>query len=336
MRNLRSMRPIPGARGLWRSIVPFIALVLAYLAQPRELAAAPQVWFAPLDWFVRPEAGYGGAPDYMALFQPGPGQSILSHIQVLKLYPQFIQRASDSDLRTIFSTLERYHVSLAFEGGVLTESGRCGHRIEGFGTAAGAAQVAAKIKRLGGNLGYLTMDEPAFYGHVFSGPRACHESLAAVAGDAAKNVAALEQIFPQVRVGDGEPVGDQADASVIREYVQWADAFRTAAGRPLAFFQADIQWSKPWRGPLEQLSVLLKQRTIPLGIIVNGNDNAASDRDWIAQAMAHVRAVEADPKITVDQAVFQSWRPHPTHVFPVNDPGTFSYLLNWYFQQQGR
>jgi len=299
------------------------------------LANPPQIWFAPLDWFVRPEVGYGGSMDYMALFQPQSPDGILSQVAVFKVYAQFIKWANDDDLRRIFAELEHRHIALAMETGILTASARCGNGVEGYG-GNGVAKLAARIARLGGDLAFIVMDEPAFYGHHFSGANTCHDDLPDIARDAAMNLAAVKAVFPQLRTGDGEPIGPSPGDSMIQEYARWADAFLAETGESLAFFQTDVQWKESWRIPLKKLAVVLRERKIPLGVIYNGNDDDTSDTAWVAHAEAHYRSVEADSGITPDQAVFQSWVSHPSHLLPDTDPGTFAYLLSRYHQAAPR
>ena len=63
-------------------------------------AATPQVWFCPLDPLFRPEVNYGGSPQYLSLFTPSaPWTQAASHVNVFKIYPQWIGSATDSDLR---------------------------------------------------------------------------------------------------------------------------------------------------------------------------------------------------------------------------------------------
>jgi hypothetical protein len=288
-----------------------------------------QLWFAPLDWFVRPWSGARGAADYMALFQ-SPGDSVLSRINVFILNGPFLRWVSDDDLNQILQGLREHRVALALEGGLLTADTSCGQHVEGFG-GQDTLKHARRLLHLGGDLTFFAMDEPAWYGHIFSGTNACHWTMDEIARNAAKNVAALKTIFPHIVVGDVEPVGSSRQG-LIEDYRIWVDAFRRAAGQPLAFFHADVQWKQSWHVPLKELAALLRRQKIPLGVIYNGNDDDASDEIWIANAEAHYRAVEADPEIEPGQAIFQSWVSHPSKLFPDTDPGAFSHLLRRYRQ----
>src|SRR2546421_1091391 len=105
-RNSRSREPIP-----WRSVVAAVAIFIASLVHSRDsaFAGSRQVWFAPLDWFVRPEVGFGGSTDYMALFGAQSPNGILSHVNVFKIYAQFALSGEDDNLRRVFAELKRRH-----------------------------------------------------------------------------------------------------------------------------------------------------------------------------------------------------------------------------------
>jgi hypothetical protein len=294
-------------------------------------AGSPQVWFAPMDWLARqPPGGPNGFTkhdDYMTLF----GSTVMSRVAVFKLYPQLVTWASDDDLRHIFASLKHQNIALAIEAGVLTDTDRCGRGVEGYG-GSDAARLAERIAKLGGDLAYVAMDEPAWFGHYFGGPNACRAPLADIALDAADNIAAVRAIFPKVKIGDIEPVGSSPEDGLVHEYGEWIDAYQQAVGEPLAFFHADVQWAKPWVAPVAKLAADLKSKAIPFGIIYNGNGDDTSDQAWVAHAEAHYLAYEADGRSAPDQAVFQSWVAHPSHLLPDTDPGAFGYLLRRYFR----
>ena len=300
------------------------SIFAALIAFPRSaLAASPQIWFGPMDPVYRPQSGFGGPPDYMALFR-SPGDALLSQIDVFKIFGQFANGGTDAELTQVFAALRRNHVALAMEIGILTPIEHCGGGVEGY-VGAGLSNAAARIARLGGDLAYVVADEP------IAGADRCHEDLVDAARSAAANVAAVKLIFPQVRVGDIEAVGPSPEAAI-----RWVEAFQAAAGEPFAFFHADVSWTKSWRLPLEKLAAAMHERKIPFGVTYNGNNAASSDQAWIAQADAHWRAVEAGEQIRPDQVIFQSWAAHPTRLFPNTDPGAFTYLLQDYLRQHQR
>jgi hypothetical protein len=329
----------------WRWVLRWtrLAMVLTVVgsAMPQMAGAAartPAIWFGPLDWFVRPWSGVRGPADYMQLFETKPGQAVLAEINAFIVGSPFLKWVSDADLRTIISGLQRKHISLVLEGGLLSRPGvgDCGRSVEGYAPPNEAAGLANRIAKLGGTVAYVAMDEPAFYGHTYSGRNACHSSYADLAANAAENIRAVKAIFPRVEVGDVEPVGPSPGNSLIAGYQQWTDAFQHATGERLSFFRADVQWHQHWQQPLKLLAEMLRRQGIPLGIIYNGFDDDKSDRAWAEHAEQHFREVEDRLNIIPDLAVFQSWVPHPSRMLPANDPGSYTYLLGRYLADRRR
>jgi hypothetical protein len=271
----------------------------------------------------------------MAVFRSDIAAAELSHVDVFKIYAQFASRASDDDLRLIFAQLKRRHIALAMEAGPLTASEKCGRGVEGYGgqTAVGLAE---RIKQLGGELAYLAMDEPAWYGHNFDGKNACQAQLLDVARDAASNMAAVRAIFPDVRIGDIEPAGQSSNDRLLDEYREWADAFREAAGKPLSFFHVDVQWASHWLATIHRLADILRGKGIAFGIIYNGDEDDVSDKAWAAHAEEHYLSYEAETRGSPDHAVFQSWMPYPSHLLPDSETGSFTHLLKGYFRPRAR
>src|SRR5262249_20344407 len=136
-------------------------------------AQFPLIWFCPLDPVVRPEVGYGGSPQYMQLFgADAPWAQAASRVNVFKIYPQWITQASDADLQAQFSGLQRRGIKLALEWGMLNRSDTCGRGVEGFGGES-TLNTVRRIQRLGGDLRYIAMDEPIFFGTLYKGANAC-------------------------------------------------------------------------------------------------------------------------------------------------------------------
>src|SRR5262252_5631376 len=99
------------------------------------LGGSPEIWFAPLDPILRPEVGYGGSTEFMNLFQPdAPWPTAAAHIQVFKMYQQWMLGATDADLQRMFADLDRRGIALALEFGALAPASYtvCGRGVEGF------------------------------------------------------------------------------------------------------------------------------------------------------------------------------------------------------------
>jgi hypothetical protein len=319
------------------------SLIATALAEDRDASSAAlnsvkaaSVWLAPRNQPPIP------APDFMDLFQPdAPWPKAASHVQIFELYPQFINSASDTDLQTVIVGLQHRHIGLAIEYGMVDYTDKtlcdgtnphCGH-IESSGGQV-LARALARIKRLGGDLRYITMDEPLWFGHISRTQGASHASVAALAKNVAKQVATAHQYFPNVQVGEAEPVvsGRASPSNYVDEIIQWARAYKEATGKPLAFFHADVAWQPNGGTPdqLAELSKVMRKNGIKFGIIYNGNATDQTGVEWTTNAERHFVAVETDPLMIPDDAIIQSWVTQPLYALPETQPGTMTYLVNRY------
>ena len=299
-------------------------------------ATDPLVWFCPLDSFQRPEVGYGGSPEYLSLFAPdAPWTLAASRIKVFKIYPQWIMQASDSDLQRMFSNLKRRNIALALEYGVLSESDACGRGVEGFGGGS-LLRAARRIATNGGSLRYLAMDEPIFFSTLYTGNNACRWNVQQMASNAAVNIRALKSEFPDVIVGDIEPVPAPNSPDWLDRYRDGMDAFRSALGYPLAFFHADVFWfASSWRSDVDALRQVSAQHGLAFGVIYNGNAEDQTDAGWIQSAEEHMVQYELESSAP-DHVIFQSWHSHPKRLLPESDPSSFTNLVNRYFRARSK
>jgi hypothetical protein len=206
-----------------RLTVRALLLAVALAIQPGAAPSDTLYWFAPLPPMPeRPGRLYVGSDDFMDLFSPdAPWQSAARHIQVLKLYGEWVLgTATDEQLRRVVTDLARRGIALGVEGGPL-KANACGGGVEGFAEPQWA-RIAGRIKAAGGIIDYIDMDEPFYYAHFYHGPKACHWSTEAVAHEIGAFIQQLREQFPDVVIGDAEPLLGQADAGAYRA---WIDAF---------------------------------------------------------------------------------------------------------------
>jgi hypothetical protein len=176
------------------------------------------------------------------------------------------------------------------------------------------------------------MDEPVWMGHVAKGVThpeirgavRCEDSVAALVDQIAPKVAILREIFPNVQIGDIDPVTGQ-NLAEIDDLTRFADLFRKTTNVPLAFVHADIAWESNWRQVLEELAERVHRRGIRLGVICIGDGKELRNEAWINQAVQRCRAIVADPKIKADALIVQSWYQAPTKMLPETDPGALTY-----------
>jgi hypothetical protein len=305
-------------------------------AQPREIWLAPQGINHP-------------AVDFAALFQPdAPWKEAASHVNVFKLSTPFVLQATPEQIEAVVSDLNRRGTAIALETGVINvahnPASGCGGmgNVEGYRTVEVAEQLARKIKAAHGELKYLVMSAPFYYGHFYQGrpPRGlgCHSTVQEIMALSKPTLSVYVREFPGIVIGeveptsyiDGEP-GWQVDLQ------EWAAEFRAAMETPLAFMQVNVQWDQP--DAVENASVFYKfsqqlQRQgllRRLGIAYDGSVNERSDKAWTKAACNHVLLLERDYALHPDQAIFQSLQLNPTHAMPDSAQDTLTSLVNFYF-----
>lgn len=294
------------------------------------LTEAPLIWFAPLPPLPIVEGRrYTGSEDFMRLFKPdAPWQEAASHIHVLKLYGEWVGYTSDAQLKQAVQDAHQRGFALAMEFGPL-DAEDCGEGIEGFSGVSYAVNTAKRIKAAGGTLHLLAMDEPYYFGHFYDGPNACHWSAEKIAGEIDQFVRSMRMVFPEILIGDTEPLTDPAGA---KAYSDWMEIFRQVNGYDLAFLHMDIDWSRSnWAEEVIQIEEHGDQFDLPVGIIYNGNSFDVSDEDWLSAAGERVKKLELDHHANPDHVLFQSWHDKPDRVLPETEDFTFTNFINDYF-----
>jgi hypothetical protein len=179
------------------------------------------------------------------------------------------------------------------------------------------------------------MDEPLWFGHHFTGANSCQDTIQAVAQQVAENVKALREVFPNIRIGDIEPVSSYGTPSDWpAQILEFADAYRAVTGTPLDFFHADVDWRRDWRRALDDLTPRLREAGIRFGIIYDADPEDIDDIRWTKHAEARFESVEAYEALRPDDAILQSWMLHPTHMLPEDQPGTMTNLVLRYARAQ--
>lgn len=311
--------------------------LLAGLSQPAAAQGGmPQIWMAATEPVWREAHGWG-QNDYLDLFQHGaPWQQALRHVQVFQFSKRFIEQSSPETLSRVISFLNRHGIAIAMQGAPNLATRGCGRGIESYGPPPDMGRDAAKIRRFGGQVSYIAMDEPLFFGHLYNshGRRiACHAPIETIAADAAQKIAEARRVFPGVQVGETEPYGipfvsAQSWASLL---AQWFSAFRNATGQPLAFEHADIVWNR--RDALSQFEAafpVIRQAGIPLGIIYNGTPQDPTSAAWVTDAHRHIALIEKRLGIHPAHAIFQSWTERPRHMMPDTAADTLTGLIRSY------
>lgn len=245
-----------------------------------------------------------------------------------------LQMDGEYSLDQYFRNIKARHMTFALEIGLLVDTLTNSSKInrtcgsEAVGREPELRLVLRKIKLAGGNLDYLRMDEPFYYGVI-----SCHETPEHVAQYLHRTIDGIvRSYFPDVKIGDVEPVSGAADAA--QTITAWADAYRKELGTPLAFFHADAAWLSgiPARN-FPALQQAMHQRGISFGIIYDGESDASSTV-WTNGAIEHFTQAESVLKTPIDQAIFMSWTAEPDAILPEKKLGTLTNVSYQYVLPQ--
>ena len=304
---------------------------------------AQEIWLAPQPTAV----------DRLDMFKPdAPWSAAASHTQVFKFYAnQAFNAATQSEIDPILADINRRGIAIALESGFINVGANprpaCGGwgRVEGYGPVAMHETVASKIKKAGGIVKYIAMDEPLWYGHYFKGypggQPGCHSSVDEILKLIMPSLDVYIREFPGVQIGDIEPSNALANQPDWQSTLTtWTDHFRATTGRPLAFLQLDITWDRPQAPEHGRMVYTYAQNLVhqkllgKIGIIYDGNPQDPSDAAWVEAARDHIILMERDYGLKPDQAIIQSWHTHPTHAMPDTSPDTLTGLVDFYVSRE--
>lgn len=269
--------------------------------------------------------------DYMDLFRSTSAWPYAAkHLNIFKISTQMALRSTDEQLKSVIDGLKREGIAMGIELGILVGTDRCGFHVEGYGAPTAVETVCKRIQKFGGTLDYVAMDEPVWMGHVITGENRCHDAVEDLVDQIAPKIAILRQYFPNITIGDIEPINASPGAmrqspKFVDEVILFSDLLEKKTGQKLAFVHADITWTTPWQPMLEQLAGKLRERGIRFGLICDGDANVGGDEAWVRQAVQRYRQVSSDPKTIPDDLIIQSWEPLPTKMLPETDPGSLTY-----------
>lgn len=315
-------------------------IVMSATFSRAQSAAPSNIWLSGVDPVVQARKQTQTPADYMDLFRPdAPWTRAASALTAFKIGTQFGLYSTDVQLQSLIDDLKRRHIRLAVELGVLTAHDRCGRGVEGYASPNAAENLANRIKKFGGQIDFVAMDEPVWFGHLSTGlvknPDAvtCQDSVPYLIDQIAPKIAILRRIFPDIKIGDIEPVTGK-NPSALDDIMTFAELFQKKTGRPLAFVHADIAWNTGWRPVLGDLSERLRQRGVRFGVICGGGssevkgEEARTNEQWVHTAIERCQSFVANPRLRPDDFMVQSWEPSPTKMLPETDPGSLTYEVD--------
>lgn len=295
---------------------------------------APQVWIGAMEPEWRHARGWP-ENDFLDLFkESAPWSKAASKTSVFMLTKKFAIEAPDSELKLVIDGLKARNIALALQGVPLVATDVCGRSVESYGPPHHMAAAAERIKKLGGTIQYIALDEPLFFGHVFPGNpslRACHSPIDKIAEQTVFSMNEVRKSFPGIKVGDTEPfpVDNAGGQRWIQDLAEWVSAYRRAnGGAPFAFFLADLVRITPaWQAQFRAVLPILYEGRIPLGVIYNGEPSDNADEQWTRSATSLCNTVERQMNVHPNIVVFQTWMDRPRRMMPDTDAGSLTSLI---------
>ncbi len=323
------------------------------------LASIPFGWSAdgrgagrtdPPIWFFS-----GLRPDTTQMFaKPEMWPGSLAALTAFELQLYFIERADDATLSTAIAFIKANGLDLVLEGDMLTPGAqRCGTGVEGYFSEGEMSRIASRLKRLGADVRFIAMDEPLWFGHVAKtfwrkNEGLCQADLASLAQNAAHVVDDVRRSFPDVQIVDTEPIVSRETDPVAYGALlqQWAEAFRSASGRPLAAMIFDVAWGQEksfdpqeyrvWAPELQDAVARMRAAGLKIGIIYDGRDNDETNAAWVDHAVYRAQHIEGDLGLTPDFALLATWMVHPDRNLPEDETGTMTNFVLRYSRRVQR
>ena len=294
--------------------------------------AAQQVWFAPPDNLLRGTLLLN--EDFPLLFtKPAEWSEVASHISVFGLNPYYVDHASEVDLRRILAFLSARHIPLSVGILSLPVEG-CGRGVEGLvPTLRQSVGTIYRLKSLGADVRYVSLDEPLTFGHFYGGRDACQYSVQEVARRLAGTVREITTLYRQAKIVDIEVPTIRPLPEWETTLKEWLKEYRNATGRPLDAMVLDVSFRNlEWRESTRRSISILHEHGATAGIIVvaPGGPNV-TDASWMAEAKENLSAIR-HAKFALDYMIFASWTRHPSRLLPESDPLSLTGLVRAYMQ----
>jgi len=301
----------------WLGLLSFLSTSVPALAQTSALVSQPsQIWFG----MGRTDTPKGRADWNRIFFEPdATWPEMLRHVQVITATADALTRLTDDELAKFVQRLDEHHIALSVA--VLAQNWenqpKCGNGVEGYSNPGTNRPIIARLKRVGGRISYIGMDEPLYFGHYYAGKNACQSSIDNVAERVATILREYTAAFPDLTVLDTEPFPGISDQHSWQEdYGRWMAAFRAHVGRPLGGLNIDVNWPQPWSEGLRAAFTFARSQRLTVGIVywaspkppVGGH---VTNDMWLDSAADNFYMIEKREKLIPDRAMFASWSQFP-------------------------
>jgi hypothetical protein len=303
-------------------------IVIAIVGALSLPARAQDIWFAPPDDLPRGAKIFNrDFPQFWT--SPDQWKATASHISVFGLNPYYAAVAPEEKLKAISAFLKAKHIALSVGMQSLPVEG-CGQNVEGMTRAGVPGSIARRLKSFGIDVAYFSLDEPLYFGSVYTGKEACRYSIPQVAHRLAGTIGDLRAAYPDAKIVEAEPTTSQSLGEWTATLTTWLESYRSETGTPLYALEMDSLWQRPWQEADGATVQILHHRGIKAGIILDSAGGpGVTDESWMANAQKNAANLQA-AKLDLDFVTIASWMLHPSHNLPESDPLALTSLVEWY------
>jgi len=315
-----------------RTFIPYLIclVLLSFWYSAARPAHATEVWLQP--WFGCTPCHSHGQVDANELFDPAaPWLTAMSQVNVIAFTAWWLDKMSDAELSRAIAWMKVHNVAMALEIEGLPSDPNCGGGVEGFEDLSLAKSQIARLVRFDASPKYAAMDEPLWGGHYWNANGACQYSLNTLGQRIAQVIALYKDAFPQIIVGDIEPIQAITDhASWSTDLERFLKAYQKHAGSQLGFLQFDIDYTGNWAIPSHKFAATLAARAVPVGLIYRAIHSETSDTSAVQDVITQFETAEEGLGLSPSQAVFGGWSDYPSHLLPDSSPKSETYEIVQY------
>ncbi len=274
-----------------------------------------EVWMAPI--YVD-NAGNPMSEDYLNLFyEEERWEDARGYVDVFQFYDLnfWYNYFSNKQVNDMVTKLNEWDINIALESGAVKDWG-CTAEI----TYQVTANAINEIKRNGGKVKYISMDEP-----YYAGVQWCNLNRDQTLDQVVDYVNKIKKLDNTILVGSIEPY----PAFTKEELKAWIVGFRQKAGYELPFFHIDVDRNRRdfKMKDVKELKEFCEDRGIDFGVIFIDNSwSATTDKEFYDSTMYWANSVISEmgkPK----NIIIQTWSSKPDYNLPDNSGHSFTHLI---------
>lgn len=283
-------------------MIKFLPFFLSIFLFPIS-STASDIWYTP------------NVTNYTQVFMKDNKGEDLKGVAVFKLLYENIAYASDSELRSLFSYLKKNHVKFALEVPALVWTDKAGYKVEGFAPPGFLKAVIDKIKINGGELSYVSFDEPYYYAEIYDGVNKAKFSDRMLIEQILSSIKIIHNYYPTAKIGDIEPFTQIDDKALLTRYFKIISLLSKNGEGNISFIDYDPLWEANWILTIMKLHDLSKNMGMKIGVIFNAKPDIKDQVSWLKNVILNMQSFK-ERKLPIDNVIIQSWGGIPIDFAP--------------------